>query len=241
MGINGVLIMKKQFFLTLLVTLSYFSGSIAMQQGDVPTKPVQLSERVVLGFDLHDTYLKADNESFKKRYWEIAGQAPNLITLIALSPFIGLRGWMLSRKPEYAGAGHDIMDQLAKEFPPLATIKDQILDAIDGLLHKPNPEMVALVKELKDMGYKVIIVSNIAKRGLEGMKAENPDAFFVIDDQESNRIKRLPKSQRLAELQKHTPLFDGEFISDYPRKVAIGEEEIVVPKKPKIEFYRIMR
>lgn len=201
--------MKKQIFFSTLFVFTLFSALKAMQLEDVDP-----AKRYVIGVDLHDTYLSRDFAGFSKKIASIVVHAPNKFSLFRLAPWIAARGWALSKLPQYQGAGHDIMDKLAEEFPPVAPIKDQILDAIDGQLHKPNPEMIEIMRELKAKGFSTVIVSNISPRGLQGLKDKNPDAF-------NN--------------------FDAEFISDQPRKVTISGEEIMVPRKPSLDYYRILR
>lgn len=202
-------IVKKQLFLFSLLMLSFFSGSLAMQPEDV-----SLSNRYVIGVDLHDTYLQRDLMGFNAKIVAIIAQAPNKLELFRYAYWFITRGWQLSSLPEYSGSGQDVMDQLAREFPPILTIKDKILNAIDGQLHKPNPAMVKTIQELKAAGFKIVIVSNVSRRGLDGLKSQNPAEFA---------------------------LFDAEFVSDYPRKVTINGEEILVPKKPALEYYKILR
>lgn len=209
MGINGALSMKKHTFLSILLLCGYSFSLTAMQLDDVDP-----SKRYVIGVDLHDTYLSLDLPAFTKEIAKIVAGASNKLTLVRLAPWIAMRGWALSKEPQYAGAGHDVMQKLADEFPVVAPIKEPILHAIDSTLHKPNPKMVKIMRELKAKGLPIIIVSNITERGLKGMKENNPDAFNV---------------------------FDAEFISSEPREVKVGNEEIMVPKKPNENYYKILR
>lgn len=204
--------MKRQLFFAVLLFSSIF----------LPFEAAQLTETTntkeyVIGVDLHDTFLSRDTFAFTKSILGIFVKAPNKWQLLSLIPrfiFILRDAYTIGQEPEASGSGRYVLEKLTAKYPALKTIVDDIVYEAQVNLHKPNPAMIKLIEELKAKGYPVIAVSNINQEGLDGIRAQYPEAFS---------------------------LFDDFFISDAPRSVEIKGEEILIPKKPAIDYYKILR
>lgn len=204
----------KRYFILFSLLISCFLGLQGVEsQAGQKNHP----QEYVIGVDLHDTYLSRDIPGFGWALASIYLKAPNKIELFLLSlksVAVILAAREIAKEPEASGSPRYVMKKLSAKYPALKTITEEVLQASYVVLHQPNPKMVSLINELKAKGYPVIAVSNISQEGLDAQRATYPEAFIEFDD---------------------------FFISDYPRTVSVKGEEILIPKKPKKEFYTILR
>ncbi len=134
------------------------------------------ASKVLFAWDFHDVIVKKQPWSMITAISTLIWNADNKWELLKVS--FNPRFWsdIINRNSDVLD---DTIDDIIECYPALAAHKDAIINL--GNLHEPIPETIALIKALKDQGYKHCLASNIAKDSYAVMLKKFPELFALFD------------------------------------------------------------
>ncbi len=178
-------IQKINFNILLLLAVFSAQFNIACARQFTP-------ENTVFAFDLHDVVLKTD---YTRAIKTGVNELPKLPALKLLA-----NPWAISKMVETKkryGVNEKFFEEMAGEYPEIADCKETILKLAN--YQNINAPMLKTIKELKQLGYKVYIFSNISTESLNYLKTNQPELMSLFDGvqnpNQENNFTRKPKSQ----------------------------------------------
>lgn len=124
-------------------------------------------ETTIIAFDLH-------NVLFKKQTRKIVMQGIRLLPKgtwrYTLSPRLWYRFYKIRSQSDVA---EDIFAKIALEYPGLARFRGDFIRLTNA--QKPIPLVMEMIKDLKERGYKLYILSNIGKETFEELAEVYPE------------------------------------------------------------------
>lgn len=167
----------KKIFLTSLILLIL---------GIVCTTSAQTynPQNTVLVFDIHEVLMDFNPTRAVKSFYNLEHK----------TKFIGtvLKNIFTTKK------SRSLESQVILDEPS----KDKALAVLNP--HKPNYGTVAIIKELKTLGYQIYICSNIGEQSYEHMRKLYPDIFSLFDGQYTSNATHGNIKKNNAQFFEHT-------------------------------------
>jgi FMN phosphatase YigB (HAD superfamily) len=157
------------------------------------------NQRLIIAFDLHRVIFHRDFLAMAR--YLIGMHHKGAALRLALNPWL----WYTVKKMRRTTTvGDEIYDGLVQHFPSLALFHQDFITLEN--MQQPDWEVVAILGQLKQQGYKLYILSNIGERTFAHFIHLFPTIFALFDH---TYIPRKDNAYR----QKPSPLFYKDFIA----------------------------
>lgn len=161
--------MKKIF----LVTLVIFSFVLQAQDGSNGPKQFT-NQQTVVAFDLHEVVLDYSHINAALGAYAFLKTNPWYFITMLFSLDCWRKTYTIVKTTPFIGEA--LFDKLAIHYPELSKSKADFLRMLNP--HVINPEMVQLIKELKQNKYRLAVCSNIGQQTLQVYREMGNDEFF---------------------------------------------------------------
>ena len=173
-------------------------------------KPIS-PKNTVIAFDLH-------NVVFKKKYQEMAGLMLKNLRISYLPHLLNPKFWhKIYKLQTQTQVAEDLFKRLTDNYPSIANLRNEFISLTNA--QKPIKPTVELIKELKNQGYKLYILSNIGQDTLIELKQKFPEILDLFDG-------AFPARPDNNYCQKPDPLFYEQF-KQYLTKQGESDKQIL--------------
>lgn len=131
-------------------------------------------ERIVFAFDLHGVMFRPDYRERAQILWHSPHK--KTIAQLLLSPWFLYDLLSISTKPL---CFEQVMNQLGAKYPTVKKIESTIMALVNA--QRPIPETIDFIRQLKQEGFKIYLLSNINEPVLEQLKKKFPTIFSYFD------------------------------------------------------------
>ncbi|MGC2310683.1 MAG: hypothetical protein WA432_03625 [Candidatus Babeliaceae bacterium] len=172
----------------------------------------------ILAWDLHGVLFNLDY----KRFWQLIGKTPHKIRLFLMAPQVLWYFYTIWQRTHVA---EFIFHALQERFPLLQQVPfSQFANA-----QKPNMNMVALLENLKNKGYELVLASNIGPELYADLKKEIPavfDLFSAAFIAQKSQNGTLEKRERAFydNIQKYYPAQPIVLIDDKKHNIRLAKK-----------------
>ncbi len=136
----------------------------------MPSQPHISPKNTIITFDLHGVIFTPDYRRLARVLWNCTGKVWLILNLF--HPRVIWCGFVMLFK---RSAAEKYIMRLAEINPRLKPYVQLGIDLSN--CQKPIPETLAIIKELKQQGYTLHILSNLGALSLEQLKPRFPDVF----------------------------------------------------------------
>lgn len=139
-------------------------------------KPLQITPaNTLIAFDLHDVIFQKSPTQILREL--LAMRKKGTIVKVMLNPYF----WNYIRKlKKQTNVAEDLFRRLVLKYPQITGFEAEFIKLSNA--QKLKPKTVSLIKRLKDRGYQLFVLSNIAERTFDELKDKFPELFSYFDD-----------------------------------------------------------